>query len=234
MDATAVNETSEVTLELLESRLRRIEHVLHGSDTAAIAAATGPPVSPPTVEALADIENRFSGLVSDVRVYAQLLKICASIPRAVEPKARLSNMFLHFLDNACPSLFQAPPPQEPPIQLDSDAILATVLSYSSSFPTTAAGLNAALVDIPVPDAALSAQLVALVPRMQSLQESQRALDREIAELRHRSECVVRKYYERHALATANVVASVETRLERAEGRVRRLEKEARTAADEGL
>lgn len=122
----------------------------------------------------------------------------------------------------------------PPTQLDPDALRATVLSYASAFPATASALNAALVDTPVPETALSAQLVNLVPQMHEVAATQRELDGEVAVLRSRSEKLVRQYYERRALGTARVVARVETRVERAEGRVRRLETEARKAAMEGV
>lgn len=95
-------------------------------------------------------------------------------------------------------------------------------------------MNAALVDTPVPEAALSAQLVRLVPRMEALAASQKQLDNEVASLRGRSEKLVRQYYERQALGASKVVANVEARVERAEGRVRRLETAARKAEQESV
>lgn len=196
-------ETSVATITLLESRLRRIEHVLHGGPRDVQLPAQ------PTVEALADLERRFHALVSGVRVYAELLKIY----------------------QAYPSLFQAPPAGVPPTQLDTDAIRATVLSYASAFSTTASGLNATIRDMPVPDTGLSAQLVELVPRMEALEHRQRAMEADVAELRSRSERVVRQHYERQALASSKFVAHVEARFERVEGRVRRLERERKEAAE---
>lgn len=63
-------ETSVATIELLESRLRRVEHILYGSAKNADVWAR------PVVESLAELERRFASLVSGVRVYAELLKIC--------------------------------------------------------------------------------------------------------------------------------------------------------------
>lgn len=140
----------------------------------------------------------------------------------------------HQPDKSYPSLFQSPPADVPPTQLDPDALRAVVLSYASAFPATASALSAALVDTPVPEAALSAQLVGLVPRMEALAASQKQLDAEVASLRGRSEKLVRQYYERQALGASKVVASVEARVERAEGRVRRLETAARKAEQEGV
>ncbi|EFX01855.1 nuclear distribution protein [Grosmannia clavigera kw1407] len=197
-------ETSVATIALLEARLRRVEHVLYGPPKNADLWAR------PAVESLAELERQFASLISGVRVYAELLKIY----------------------RAYPSFFQPPHPGLPPTQLDSDAIRATVLSYASAFPATASALSAALNDTPVPEAALSAQLVGLVPRMETIDASQRALEAEIAQLRSRSERLVRQHYERRALASSKQVANVEARFQRMEGRVRRLEKEQRATAEE--
>ncbi|CAK7203626.1 hypothetical protein SEUCBS139899_006364 [Sporothrix eucalyptigena] len=200
----SMEHTSQATLELLEARLRRVEHLLYGTEP----DVDTPPAPKPAVDGLADLERRFSSLVSNVRVYSELLKIYKMYP----------------------SLFQAPPADVPPTQLDTDALRAAVLSYASAFPATASALNAALVDTPVPEASLSAHLVGLVPRMELLLEKQKEIDGEVSSLRSRSERLVRQYYEQQALGSAKVVARVETRVERAEGRVRRLETEAQKAA----
>ncbi|CAK7272831.1 hypothetical protein SEPCBS119000_005330 [Sporothrix epigloea] len=203
-----LKQKSQVTLELLEARLRRAEHLLYGiePDHSAQPAATT------AVDGLAELERRFSSLVSNVRVYAELLKIYK----------------LH------PSLFQAPPAGMPPTQLDTDALRATVLSYASAFPATASALNAALVDTPVPDTSLSAHLAGLTPRMEAMLATQKLLDTEVAGLRRRSERLVRLYYEQQALGSAKIMERMESRLERAEGRVRRLETEAQKEVALGL
>lgn len=66
------NKTALSTIALLEARLLRIEHLLYGSSPARL-----PGTSTSTVDSLADLERRFSSLISRVRVYAELLKICA-------------------------------------------------------------------------------------------------------------------------------------------------------------
>ena len=75
MEATSLEATSQATLELLEARLRRAEHLLLGIEP----DADTPPAVKPAVDGLADLERRFSSLVSNVRVYAELLKICMCI-----------------------------------------------------------------------------------------------------------------------------------------------------------
>lgn len=76
MDSSSIGQTSQATLELLEARLRRVEHLLYGGSSAEPGAVPTTFTATPTVESLADLERRFASLVSNVRVYAELLKIC--------------------------------------------------------------------------------------------------------------------------------------------------------------
>ena len=88
----------------------------------------------------------------------------------------------------------------------------------------ASALSAATVDSPVPDPTLSASLVALAPQMEAVAATQREHEGEIAELRARSEKLVRKWYEGRALGYSRFVADVEGRVELVEQSVRRTEK----------
>lgn len=63
--------------------------------------------------------------------------------------------------------------------------------------------------------------------MKGIEATQLAQAAEIAELRARSEDVIRRWYEGDVLGYSNFVAGVEGRVERAERSVRRVEK-ART------
>lgn len=66
-----MDQTTLSTLDLLESRLMRVEHLLYGQT-----------VSPSlvqdysAVEKIGDLENRLSTLISKIRVYGEILKIC--------------------------------------------------------------------------------------------------------------------------------------------------------------
>lgn len=89
MDPSPLDKTTLATLSLLEARLLRVEHLLYG--------ATPAPREPPTVSgadaggrpaqarpqsaaaSLAELERRFATLLGRVRVYAELLKICAGL-----------------------------------------------------------------------------------------------------------------------------------------------------------
>ncbi|KAH9895331.1 hypothetical protein F4778DRAFT_267296 [Xylariomycetidae sp. FL2044] len=190
---STLDETTMSIISLLESRLLRIEHLLYGH------SVQQPKVS--AARSLHDLEHRFSTLLQSVRVYAELLRIYKTQP----------------------SLFQPPPPSEPPTDLPEEAVRAIVLSAASSFPATASALTA-ISDTPIPDPAMSAQLAALAPRMKGIEATQIAQAAEIAELRARSEAMVRQYYERDILGYSEFIASTEGRVERAERAIRRLEK----------
>jgi hypothetical protein len=71
MTTDDLDETTLSTLSLLESRLMRLEHLLHGQ-------TVSQPVSQEEQATLrlAELDRRFNGLLSHVRVYADLLKIC--------------------------------------------------------------------------------------------------------------------------------------------------------------
>lgn len=68
-----LDQTTLSTLSLLESRLHRIEHLLHGQTvTPSISQSES------AARKLSDLERHFSLLTSRIRVYAELLKICMS------------------------------------------------------------------------------------------------------------------------------------------------------------
>jgi hypothetical protein len=69
--ATKMDETTLSTLDLLESRLLRIEHLLYGQNQSPALAQDQSAASQ-----LNKLERRFSMLLSDVRVYHELMRIC--------------------------------------------------------------------------------------------------------------------------------------------------------------
>ncbi|KAK7701842.1 hypothetical protein SLS64_009976 [Diaporthe eres] len=198
MEEQSLDRTTLATISLLEARLLRIEQILHGSKS-------GPaqkPAGDSAVESLANLEHRFATLISRFRVYADILKLYRTHP----------------------SFFQSPTPDDPaPSQLDTAALRATVLSFASSFPSTVSALTAVTSDTPVPDPKLSADLVALLPRMKGVEAAQLAQEAEIGELRDRSERVVRKWYEERVVGYGSFIADAEGRVESVERKVRRAE-----------
>ncbi|KAF9767639.1 hypothetical protein IL306_015171 [Fusarium sp. DS 682] len=195
--ATNMDETTLSTLDLLESRLLRIEHLLYGQNQSPALAQDQSAVSQ-----LNKLERRFSMLLSDVRVYHELMKIY----------------------RAHPDFFHSPDPSEPPSQLNIDALQSIVLASASAFPATLSSLTA-IKDSPIPDPADSAALVALQDRMRAIEATQTAQAAEIADLRHRSEIVIRSWYETGVLDNSKSMANLESRVEVVERQVRRAERE---------
>ncbi|KAI1645079.1 uncharacterized protein F4817DRAFT_344871 [Daldinia loculata] len=190
---STLDNTTLSTISLLEARLLRIEHLLYGH------TAQQPKVS--TIRSMQELEHRFVTLLQRMRVYAELLKLYKSQP----------------------TLFQPPPPSQPPSELSPEALRAIVLAAASSFPATASALTA-ISDTPIPDPAHTTTLAALLPKMKGIEATQIAQAAEIAELRARSEVVVRQWYEHNVMSYSNFVAGVESRVENAERVVRRVER----------
>ncbi len=71
MELDPLSQTSLVTISLLEARLLRLEHLLYGQ-----SAVPSRPAGTSAVDSLADLERRFSSLISRFKVYADLLRIC--------------------------------------------------------------------------------------------------------------------------------------------------------------
>ncbi|TEA14586.1 hypothetical protein C8034_v003322 [Colletotrichum sidae] len=198
----SLDNTSLSTISLLESRLLRIEHLLYGPTA---APTSSQPDS--AVDALEDLERRFNHLLSRIRVYGELIKIY----------------------NAQPTLFQPPAPSDPPLQLGPEALQATVLAAAASFPATASSLTS-VNDCPIPEPSQSAALASLIPRMRGIEATQMAQQAEMAELRARSEEVLKAWYQTGVLGVSEFVADVEGRVERVERQVRRAEREVQEAA----
>ncbi|RGP79632.1 putative ro-10 required for nuclear distribution [Fusarium longipes] len=195
--ATTMDETTLSTLDLLESRLLRVEHLLYGqSQSPALVQDRS------ATDQIGQLERRFSNLLYDFRVYHELMKIY----------------------RAHPDFFHAPEPSEPPSQLDIDAIQSIVLASASAFPATLSSLTA-IKDSPIPDPAESAALVALRDRMKAIEATQTAQAAEIADLRRRSETAVRAWYETGVLSNSKTMADLESRMECVERQVRRAERE---------
>lgn len=127
-------------------------------------------------------------------------------------------------DKADPDFFHPPPPSEPPTQLSTDAVLSIVLSSASSYNTTYSALNA-IKDSPIPDPSESTVLIALGEKMKAIEATQIAQAGEIAELRTRSEAVLRTWYESSVLERSQFMADVEGRVQKVERSVRRAEHE---------
>ena len=123
-------------------------------------------------------------------------------------------------DARYPDLFQSINTTDLPTALDTPSILAIVLASSSAYSATSSRLTS-ILDVPVPPADLSAELIELVPRIARLEAVQAAQDAEMAELRARSAAAVQRWYEGEVLQAGDAWADLEGRVERGERKVRR-------------
>lgn len=97
-----------------------------------------------------------------------------------------------------------------------------MLASAPSFPSLLSSLTA-IKDSPIPDPSESASLIARTEKMRALEATQISQAAEIAELRTRSEDVMRQWYESSVLSCSQFMADVEGRVEKVERRVRRAE-----------
>ncbi|KAF4979982.1 hypothetical protein FZEAL_3936 [Fusarium zealandicum] len=201
--ATTMDDTTLSTLDLLESRLLRIEHLLYGQPVSLALAQDRS-----AVEKIGQLERRFSSLLTKVRDYGELIKIY----------------------RAHPDFFHAPAASDPPSQLSTDAIQSIVLASASAFPATLSSLTA-IKDSPIPDPSESAALIAMQDRMKAIETVQIAQAAEIADLRGRSETAIRSWYETGVLDNSRAMAGLESRVEIVERHVRRAERELEAEDD---
>ncbi|KAI0138333.1 nuclear distribution protein [Pestalotiopsis sp. NC0098] len=158
-------------------------------------------VKKPAIPSLQQLEHRFEKLRQQVRTYDELLRIY----------------------NAHPTLFVAPSTGAAPESLPPAALAQMVLASSTMYPSTASQLTS-IKDTPIPDPSLTANLVTLVPRMKAIEATQKAQSAEVADLRRRSEQLVRNYYEQSVVGYGNRLAGAEKRVERVERAVKQAEK----------
>jgi len=98
-----LDQTTLSTISLLESRLLRIEHVLHGHTT----ASHPPEQADSALQRIRQLEKRFSIIITHIRVYGELLKICKSKPAALIVFF-FSFLFFSFLANTQTKTNQTP------------------------------------------------------------------------------------------------------------------------------
>ncbi|KAB8274832.1 hypothetical protein BDV30DRAFT_208394 [Aspergillus minisclerotigenes] len=191
------------TIELLESRLRRLTYLLTGD-----ANWTGVPTAPAKPASLDESVSR--RLLSLER---ELERLSRNIP-AVRDVLLLHDRF--------PDLFRPTPPQSLPENLTTQNLASIVLSYASAFPETASRLTS-LNDLPIPDTQTSASLIQLQPRLDQLAQVQEEQAKQISELRVRTARALQRWYEIALVGGGECWAEWEGRLEDVEREVKREE-----------
>ncbi|OAL73400.1 nuclear distribution protein RO10 [Trichophyton violaceum] len=205
METEYTTNTAADTIELLETRLRRIEFLLTGQTNWAgePEQASEPPASVrETVSArLAELEHG-------------LRRLSARVP-AVQDVLKLYSRY--------PDLFQSASTHTPPATMTPATLASIVLSYATAFPETASRLSS-LQDLPIPPASASTALVELQPRIDRAQETQRRQAEEIAELRVQSTLLMKRWVEVGVVGGGEVWGEWEERMRMVEIGVRREEK----------
>ncbi|EGD91634.1 hypothetical protein H112_00740 [Trichophyton rubrum D6] len=205
METEYTTNTAADTIELLETRLRRIEFLLTGQTNWAgePEQASEPPASVrETVSArLAELEHG-------------LRRLSARVP-AVQDVLKLYSRY--------PDLFQSASTHTPPATMTPATLASIVLSYATAFPETASRLSS-LQDLPIPPASASTALVELQPRIDRAQETQRRQAEEIAELRVQSTLLMKRWVEVGVVGGGEVWGEWEERMKMVEIGVRREEK----------
>ncbi|KAE9365378.1 hypothetical protein N431DRAFT_387594 [Stipitochalara longipes BDJ] len=182
------------TIDLLEARLRRIEYAVCGQvDESALSSN-----KTTATQRLAALEHSLHQLASKSRVVQDLLR----------------------LHSKHPDLFQSLSLNDLPTSLDTESLLSIVMASASAYPSTASRLTS-ILDVPVPPAELSAQLIDLQPRIAKFEALQAAQNADVVELRERSAAVVQRWYTVDILRAGESWAELEGRVEQVEQKVRR-------------
>lgn len=85
-----LDKTTLATISLLESRLLRIEHLLYGTTASPTSSLSHHDAA---LEKMDILERRFNNMVAQIRVYAELLKICQFIQPQPQPAGSLISKF---------------------------------------------------------------------------------------------------------------------------------------------
>ncbi|EAS31317.3 nuclear distribution protein RO10 [Coccidioides immitis RS] len=196
--------TAAETVDLLETRLCRIEFLLTGR-----ATWTGKPERLPAPPASA-----WESVAARLAELEHGLKVLSSKVPAVQDVLKLYSRY--------PDLFQSSNPTTVPSTLSTQSLASIVLSYATAFPETASRLSS-LQDLPIPPASASTSLIELQPRIDRLLKEQEKQANEVAELRARSALLMKRWLEVGIVGGGEVWGEWEEKVRMAERAVRRLE-----------
>ena len=125
-------------------------------------------------------------------------------------------------DKHYPDLFVPAAEDRPPSTQDIATIASIVLAHASSFSETVSRLTS-VQELPLPPASASADLIAVQPRLEKVQEVQAAQLRKVSDLRARSARLAERWLEVGVVGQAEIWAEWEERVRVVERGVRRME-----------
>ncbi|KAI9743373.1 MAG: hypothetical protein M1818_003219 [Claussenomyces sp. TS43310] len=189
----ASDQVSAQTIDLLGPRLKRIEYVVFGQAVQNSRGITA------VSSRLRDLEHAFSQMIAASRVRQDVLKLYAQYRELFENFAAEGTW----------------------IRPDHSIQLASVLAAASTYTLTASGLTS-ILDMPVPSAESSRQLILARAQIATLELVQESQAKEITELKQRSASVLQRWYSVDVLRTGEYWADVEEKIESVEQKVRRL------------
>ncbi|KAI7197515.1 hypothetical protein D0869_00293 [Hortaea werneckii] len=202
--------TAADTLALLEERIRRIDHLLHGRTTLPSSLHETDPDSPPT--------SATARLRKLERSLASLLDRSPAAHQAIA------------LQKSHPHLFSSNPTT--PTDLPTFTLATLVLAHSHLYTNLSTQLTQ-LQSTPLPDSTPLTHLIDLQPRITELQTKQKTQAQELADLRSRSALAVEKWYTDGVMEMGEQWADWEERVREVEILVRRREA-ARRREEEGF
>lgn len=190
------DETATQTIDLLEARLRRIEYVVHGQEY----DHTGPEDHSESASArLERLDRALYGLTVKSKVIKDLLQ----------------------LHSQYPEIFQSTTSPEVPTSLSLSTQQAIILASPSAYNLTASSLTS-VMDVPVPSAESSIQLIQLKPRLAKAKLRQETQTKEISELRGNTARILQRWYTLHILGVGECWSDYERRVQELERGVRRV------------
>ncbi|KAI7239100.1 hypothetical protein KC330_g2131 [Hortaea werneckii] len=202
--------TAADTLALLEERIRRIDHLLHGHTTLPSPLHERDPESPP------------------VSATARLRKLERSLTSLLDRSPAAHQAIA--LQKSHPHLFSSNPTT--PTDLPTSTLATLVLAHSHLYTNLSTQLTQ-LQSTPLPDSTPLTHLIDLQPRINQLQTKQQNQARELANLRSRSAMAVEKWYTGGVMEIGEQWADWEERVREVEILVRRREA-ARRREEEGV
>ncbi|KAI9783305.1 MAG: hypothetical protein M1816_001437 [Peltula sp. TS41687] len=201
------------TLEHLERRVQRLQHLIIGSDD--LSSTHNPAAGPPDNDAkaspqpinlrLSQLERDFSRLCTKSTLVTDILQLQSHYPDLFPPLGAL--------------------PTNPtiPTSLPPSTLLSIILAYANRFPSITSQLKSVFEHSGIPPAEASMALVRLKPRIDAFTATQERQGEEFLRLQRRTATLLERWYEVGVLAQGDCWAEWDERVRRVERVVRRVE-----------